>query len=231
MKYTSDAFPELTTLTNPKLTLFVRIVFLLFISFFLLLLYLIPFALINEYTNNTGAYILIVLYTLLLTYGVYKFITEYKKKSPHFIQKIVVNELGIHYHKINGEIEHLLYKDLNKSKQPYSKDIFTKTIGVNVSSKTVLKVFYNHQERTVSFQNTDIFYTYLSTNSRELRQHFLQGVTLYRPDLKIADSVFADFFIQPNTFEFDKKEQKKTMIIALIIFLAILAIVFLSINL
>ena len=92
-------------------------------------------------------------------------------------------------------------------------------------------MLYNHQERTVSFQNTDIFYTSISTNSRELRQHFLQGVTLYRPDLRIADSVYTDFFINPSSFEFDKKGYKKTMIIALIISIIILAIVFLSINL
>ncbi|AJA69185.1 hypothetical protein HX057_06315 [Myroides odoratimimus] len=230
MKYTSDTFPELVTLTNPKLTLLVRIVFLLFTTFLLVLLYLLPFALINDYTDSTEFYILIGIYTLLFTYGIYKFIKEYKKKNTTAIQKIIVNKLGIQYHKLNGEIEHLSYKDLNKSKQLYTKDIFTKTTGVNISSKTLLKVFYNQQERTISFQNTDIFYTYLSTNSRELRQHFLQGVTLYRPDLKIADSVYNDFFINPNTFEFDKKGYKKTMIIALIISLVILAIVFLSIN-
>ncbi|MEC4053606.1 hypothetical protein VSP10_12495 [Myroides odoratimimus] len=231
MKYTSDTFPELVTLTNPKLTLLVRIVFLLFTTFLLVLLYLLPFALINDYTDSTEFYILIGIYTLLFTYGIYKFIKEYKKKNTTVIQKIIVNKLGIQYHKLNGEIEYLLYKDLNKSKQPYSKDIFTKTIGVNISSKTVLKVLYNQQERIVSFQNTDIFYTSISTNSRELRQHFLQGVTLYRPDLRIADSVYTDFFINPSSFEFDKKGYKKTMIIALIISIIILAIVFLSINL
>lgn len=37
---------------------------------------------------------------------------------------------------------------------------------------------------------------------------FLQGVTLFRPDLEIEPSVYKEYFINPETFEFDKKTQR-----------------------
>ncbi|MDM1345872.1 hypothetical protein HX017_01880 [Myroides marinus] len=179
-------------------------------------------------TTTLEAYILLFLYILLLTYGTYKLVQKIREDKKNAIQQITINHKGIHYHKLNGNIVSILYSELTKSDHPYTEDIYAKTIGINESRRTVLKLFHKGIEKSVPFQHTNIFFTQLSINTRELRSHFIQGITLFRPDLKISQQVFTSFFINPTNSEFDKKKYIQTIFLAIILIIIIITLVIIT---
>lgn len=229
MRYSSSNFPELMSATSTRYTIGIRIILILFFVLLLSLFYIIPFVLFIDSTTTLEAYILLFLYILLLTYGTYKLVQKIRKDKKHATQQITINHKGIHYHKLNGNIESILYSELTKSNHPYTEDIYAKTIGINESRRTVLKLFHQGIEKSILFQHTNIFFTRLSINTRDLRSHFIQGITLFRPDLKISQQVFTSFFINPTNFEFDKKKYIQTIFLAIILIIIIITLVIISI--
>src|SRR5690606_33167800 len=88
--------------------------------------------------------------------------------------------------------------------------------GTAAYRQTFLKVFLKGSEKTVRYFHPDMAYSYYAENSRLLRSLFIQGITLFRPDLRIAANVYSEFSIHPQTFEFDKKGYWKAIVIAII---------------
>ncbi|MDG3583896.1 hypothetical protein [Galbibacter pacificus] len=163
-----------------------------------------------------------LIYYLLLLFGTYKLVKYIKSVKGESIKKVTINKEGVHYLKLNGKRESILFSELNKSPSPFSDDVFIKTVGVTPYSSTRLMIFYQGNEKHITFSNTDVMYTGAIGNWRELRGHFIQGITLFCPHLTISESVYSDFFIHPETFEFDTKEFKKTFLIVAIFILIIL---------
>ncbi|WP_335966360.1 hypothetical protein [Galbibacter sp. PAP.153] len=147
-----------------------------------------------------------------------------KSVKRESIKKVTINKEGVHYLKLNGKRESILFSELTKSSSPspFSDDVFIKTVGVTPYSSTRLIIFYQGNEKHITFSNTDVIYTGATGNWRELRGHFIQGIALFCPHLTISESVYSDFFIHPETFEFNAKEFKKTFLFAAIFILIIL---------
>ncbi|MDV4043728.1 hypothetical protein CMT37_12975 [Elizabethkingia anophelis] len=146
------------------------------------------------------------------------------KEKIDRINSISINEKGLHYHKASGEIQSILFNQLEKNNEPYSSDIDTETIGRY--APTLLYVYINGKKRSIRFNNTNIISSYYIGNHYTLRRYFVHGVSLFRPDLKIAPSIYSDFFIRKEDYGFDKMKFWKTILAVIIL----TAVIFCSIE-
>jgi len=221
---TKDNFPEIHSTPDWFRTWLIRGICIIVFGPLVLLLYTIPIAFYVDGTVSGEATIVFSVFyypfMIWMSVLVFRYIQRSRGDAPVHIW---VNKEGIVYEKANGSAEVLRYKDLDAT---YNRvivfDVFAKKIGRY--GPTELRVFYDGWERSVRF-HTDAGHSYYPGNVRELRSHFIRGITLFRPDLRVASYVYSAFFINPETYEFDKKDYWKTMIlVGILIILILLAI-------
>lgn len=219
--FTKDTFPEIRSEPNWFWTWCIRILFLVIFGPLIILLYTIPLAFYMDGSMDaSGLSAFGLIYYPFLIWMSYLAIRYMRRIKGNAIKYIRVNRNGVFYKRINGTEEMLLYEQLDIGPAYIVHDVFPKT-GFRYSP-TVLKVFLNGAERIVQF-HTDAAYSYYSGNRRLLRSHFIRGVALFRPELRIAPSVYSEFFIDPETYRFDKKAYWKT-IVAVIILISIIVV-------
>ncbi|MDR2223430.1 MAG: hypothetical protein LBE34_11935 [Flavobacteriaceae bacterium] len=223
---TKENFQPLYATNNLTLTRLLRLTFFLISLLFILPLYSIPLLLMDDITNSGINSIYYALYIVILTYLLYQLIKSIQKANKNSISNLMVDKEGLHYTFLNKNTEDILFKDLLPYKQSYTADILTRTEGIGASSKTVLMAHHKQQLRKLSFQNTFIFSNQYITNSGALRAHYIQGITLFRPDLKIDPSVFTNFHIHPQTFAYNQKDLKKALLLSIIFICVILSIIY-----
>lgn len=219
MVVSKDNFPEIISSPDWMCTWLIRSVFAFIFGLLMVLFYTLPvlFYIDGTIDENTIIAFMLIYYPSIIWLTV--FIIRYLRRiKGNSVQRIWVNEKGVFYEKINGTVTSLHYDQLESSQPPVIYDVFPKTFR---KGPTVLRVFVGGKEQTVSFENTDVAYSYYTGNHRELRSLFIQGIQLFRPDLRIAPYVYSSFYINPKTFEFDKKEYRKTIIIVLVFMILI----------
>ncbi|SEH95768.1 hypothetical protein SAMN02927937_02379 [Paenimyroides aquimaris] len=219
---TKDNFPEIKSEPNWFWTWCIRVVFFLLFGLIVLLFYALPFLFYIDGTiEGRQLFVFGIIYypiVIWLSYIAVRYLIRIKSKA---VRHITVNREGIFYEQLDGTVESLLYSQLAKSSNDFNiYDIFIGSnrvyTGTTTYSQTFLKVFLKGNEQKVRFFHPDVAYSYYARNSRLLRSHFIQGVTLFRPDLRIAPHVYSEFSIHPETFDFDKKEYWKAIVIAII---------------
>lgn len=212
-------FPAITSQPNRPATWALRLLLWIVVIAVFFSIYAIPtaFAFDPYYSSNWGIIVIIYLILLVLTAWLIKLIRTQKKNT---IVEIVVDEKGMHRKRFNGSIDSILYKDLQKNTNPYEGgDIYVVTPR---RSPPMLRLIKLSIETTAMF-TTDITYSYFTGNMFELRAHFIKGIQIFRPDLKIADDVFEKFYINRDDFSFDKKSYRKTILLVVILLLIIVA--------
>lgn len=131
-------------------------------------------------------------------------VKEYIIKRNHVASKIIVNETGILYCNSKREVvSQILYTDLIASGKDF--DVLT----VNTRSNGVipmLEVFTASEKKGGEASRIEmILPLHIVKDRYTLYAHFLRGISLFRPDLKIAPQVFLNYFIDPNTWEVNRK--------------------------
>src|SRR5690606_23727209 len=220
--FTKDNFPEIKSEPNWFWTWCIRIVFFPLFGSLVLCFYITPVLFyVDDMIEGGQLFAFGIIYypiVIWLSYIAVRYLKHIKSKAA---RHITVNREGIFYDQIDGTVESLLYSQLEKSSDDFNiYDIFIGSnrvyTGTTTYSQTFLKVFLKGNEQKVRFFHPDVAYSYYARNSRLLRSHFIQGVTLFRPDLRIAPHVYSEFSIHPETFDFDKKEYWKAIVIAII---------------
>lgn len=229
----SIPFPTLNSRPNLMLTWLLRIVFVPLIASVPLLVYALPAIFVLEtppfFSSPIEAAIFLIISYLMLT-GLYWWGFQYLRKvRARAIIQIEVNGTGVHYTHFNGTTSELPYQDLTYSENPYIKDIHTVTPH---KGPTRLKVIWKNPEtgeisnRAVQM-DTDIFYGKYTGNKSDLIGRFILGVHLFRPDLTVCDTVYSHFYINRDTYAFDKKSHLKVMIGAAIAIIVIVYLIYL----
>lgn len=211
-------FSSLTSQSNPIVTWLLRIVFVPIFAAIPILLYALPALFVIEspplFSSQTNEIIFLIVSYLLLTRLGWFVIQYFKKISSKAVTQIEVDEKGVHFKNFNVTTSTVLYQDLTHSDNPYTKDIHTESL---YKGPVLLKVFWRSPEtgkiinRSISF-DTDIFYGHYTSNKSDLIGRFLLGVRLFRPDLKVCDTVYSNFYIHRETFAFDRKNHRKVMV-------------------
>lgn len=226
--FTSDNFSEIRSEPNWFWTWFIRILFLGLFGSLIVLIYAIPLAFYIDGTiDGEELWAFGVIYYPIIIGMSYLLLRYIKRVKGNAVGHIKVNREGVFYEKMNGTVESLLYKQLEASSSYIVYDVFIGSrvihTGNTLYRQTFLKVFLKDGEKTLRFFHPDMAYSYYAGNSRLLRSHFIQGIVLFRPDLRIAPNVYTNFFIHPETYEFDKKAYQKTIAATIIFIILIFA--------
>jgi hypothetical protein len=222
MIYNKENFPKIISEHNLTAIIFVYLLFGLLCIAMLCLFIALPLSMQLEHNSrlSTGEMIFNLIYFPLLLWGIWALYKDYKRQKLKKIIRISIDHYGIHYHQYDGNVHSILYKQLESSTEAYVSDIDRK-IGTKYSPGYIFG-FKEGKQIPIHFSKPDNGLTYIPKNKYHLIGHFLQGVTLFCPHIKISQAVYADYFINPATFEFNKKAQIITYILVLILFMIIL---------
>lgn len=219
----ADDFPEKASRPDWFWTWVFRVFIFGLPGIMVVCIFMIPaaFALDGYYGDEpaTNIVVLTVSYALLLWFS-WLLARYFKSQRKHAVVTVRVDRQGVHYRYADGRSDSLLYTDLQRSNVRYTPDVFAKT---QRRGPTLLRVFVQGSPRTVTFM-TDIGYGYYTGNQRELLAHFIRGIQLFSRNLHVDSTVFSKFFIDPDTYVFDKKEWVKTAVTVVIILFLMLVL-------
>lgn len=119
--------------------------------------------------------------------------------------KIVVDHSGLlFYNSKNEVVEHILYIDLRSSKQNF--DIYTVT-PVGSGMIPLLEVTVQQKKKEDEIRRIDMNLPLLVVKNKVmLFAHFIHGISVFRPDLKVDPMTLRTFSINPNTWEIHKSK-------------------------
>jgi hypothetical protein len=222
MIYNKENFPQISSERNLTATILVYMLFGLLCIAMLALFIGIPLSMQLEHNSHlsNGEMIFNIIYFPMLLWGIWALYKDYRRQKIKKIVLITVDQYGIHYHQYNGIVKSILYKELERSTEAYVSDIDRK-IGSKYSPGYIFG-FKEGKYIPIPFSTSDNGLTYIPKNKYHLIGHFLKGITLFCPHIKISQAVYADYFINPDTFEFNKKSQIITYLLVLIVIMVML---------
>ncbi|MCC9065334.1 hypothetical protein [Flavobacterium piscisymbiosum] len=222
MIYSKENFPKITSERNLTATIFVYLLFGLLCIAMLCLFIALPLSMQLEHNSrlSTGEMIFDLIYFPILLWIIWALYKDFKRQETKKIILISIDLHGIHYHQYDGIVHSILYKQLESSTEAYGSDIDRK-IGTKYSPGYIFG-FKEGKQIPIHFSKAENGLSYIPKNKYYLIGHFLQGVTLFSPNIKISQAVYADYFINPVTFEFNKKAQIITYILIFILLMMIL---------
>ncbi|GAA3741761.1 hypothetical protein GCM10022422_26870 [Flavobacterium ginsengisoli] len=230
MIHNKENFPRISSERNNTATVVIYLLFGLLCLAMLSLFVGVPLSIQLEHNSSLSNREMIfdLIYFPLLLWGIWGLYKNYERQKHKKVILIAVDQDGLHHHQFNGTVQSILYKDLERSKEAYVSDIDRK-IGTKYSPGYIFG-FKNGVKVPLHFSTAENGLSYIPKNRNQLIAHFLQGAALFCPHIKISPAVYAENFINPKTFEFDKRAQRKTYFIALILIIIILVAIDLFIK-
>lgn len=152
-------------------------------------------------SNKVFFSVLALVYYPTLIYTMYRIFVHSRKSLKERVTKILVDNKGVHYYRVNGIPEEVLYTQIEKWN-------LTDVYDVSAAPRRkdyILAIRYGGNTIKVDFEKIDPGYIYI-INTRSLRRRFIQGIARFRPDLKIDPFVYEAFSIDPVNFRFDWKK-------------------------
>lgn len=230
MIYNKENFPLVSSERNRFATALVFVLFGLLSTALLSLFIALPLSIQLEHNSrmSSGEVIFNVIYFPLLLCGIWWLYKNYQRQKLKKTVLISIDREGLHHHLFDGTVQSVLYKELEGSNGTYVCDIDRK-IGTKYSPGYIFGHIKGKQI-PIHFFKPDNGMTYIPKNRYQLIGHFLQGVSLFCPHLRISQAVYADYYINPNTFEFNKKAHMITYVLAILVIVIILIAVDLFIK-
>ena len=222
MIYTKENFPEIASERHQILTVVMYGMFGLLFVAMLVLLVALPLSIQLEHNSQLSKNEIIfnAIYFPLVLCGIWGLYINYQRHRHKKVILIYIDRDGLHHQQFDGTVKSVLYKELGKSTEPYINDIDRK-IGTKYSQSYIFG-FKGGIRVPIHFSTAENGLSYIPKNRNQLIAHFLKGAALFCPHLKISPAVYSDYFIDPNTLEFNKKAQGITYFIIFIILIAVL---------
>ncbi|KAF2330909.1 hypothetical protein [Flavobacterium nitrogenifigens] len=225
MIYNKENFPKISSERNTAATVAIYMLFGLLCIAMLVLFVGIPLSLQLEYNSRLSNEEMIFnfIYFPLLFWGIWALYKNYLQQKQKKVILISVDQHGVHHYQYDGTVKSVLYKELGRSGESYVNDIDRK-VGTKYSPAYIFG-FKDGVKVPIHFSTAENGLSYVPKNKYQLIAHFLQGATLFCPHLKISPVVYTSNFINPKTFEFDKKAERIAIFIAFILVIIILVAV------
>lgn len=140
--------------------------------------------------------------SLLILIPVIRYYIIRRKKVPN---TIVVDRSGLlFYNSKNEVVEQILYTELRSSNKIF--DIYTvNPIGSGIVP--LLEITVQQEKKENKNKRIDMnLPLHVVKNKVELYAHFIHGISVFRPDLKVDPMTFRTFSIDPNTWEINKRK-------------------------
>lgn len=154
---------------------------------------------------------------------------EMMRNQDEKISGLLINHEGILFlnrkEKVLSEIK---YQDLVKSKDPYTKDIYSESQNPGKYSNFRKKLYVHEKDETGKSKKKLVNLDVIPLKNRyDLIGHFLKGIQTFRPDLKIDPEVYRDFYLDEKTLLYApdnlKNDMKVKIITIAVVILVILA--------
>lgn len=129
---------------------------------------------------------------------------QYIIKRKSIARRIVVDSTGILFYNSKNEItEKILYTALRPSKQNF--DVYTiSPIGSGIAP--LLEITVQPEKKNESTQRIDMNLPFrIVKNKPSLYAHFMHGISVFRPDLRIDPSALKSFSVNSDTWKVDHK--------------------------
>lgn len=230
IKTMKEAFPEMRSETyNPQYIAGVRwSIVILFAAVAVVLLRFFIDALSDPSTDTASDMIFLLLFLIagsLAGWLVYEMMRNQDEK----ISGLLINHQGILFLNRNDEVlSAIKYYDLVKSDNPYTKDIFSESRASGKYSDFRKNLYVHEKDENRNPQKKLINLDVIPLKNRyDLIGHFLKGVHVFRPDLKINPEVYKDFYLDEKTLRYApenlKNDMKMKIITIAVVILVILA--------
>lgn len=146
------------------------------------------------------------------------------RDKDHEVSCLIVNSRGILFLDKNDKVlSEMKYQDLVKSRNPYTRDIFSEASAGKSDFRKKLWVHERGENGEVKKRKAN-FEVIPLKNKYSLIGHFLKGVTLFRPDLNIDAEVYKDFYLDEKTFRFMAGNLRKDILLKTVIIAAIILV-------
>lgn len=153
-----------------------------------------------ERPDLSAGMVLLMVTLSALCFGIsYAVVKMARKAFKRRCVSVVVDALGLHRRLADGHVETIRYSDLRPA--PASAyDVYIQTVYRRPSR---LKVHMAQPGRALAQPHTvncalDFRFT---MNRLALIGHFIRGIRTFRPELRISDTVYTHFFIDPQSHQ------------------------------
>lgn len=200
---TKFSFPAIESIINRPATFILNLTFSGLLLFLFLLFVLGP--VYGIYKRGWSG----MIYTVFICWGISLLILipatrHYMMRRKRIASKIIVNSTGLLFYNSKNEVVHqILYTELRPSKQNF--DIYTVTpIGSGIVP--LLEITIQQEKTEATIRRIDMnLPLHVVKNKFILYALFMQGISIFRPDLKIDPMALKSFSIDPDTWEFNNK--------------------------
>lgn len=223
-----EAFPEMRSETyNPKYIAAVRwSMVILFAAIAVVLLRFFIDALSEPSTDTASDMIFFLLFLIAGSLSGW-LVYEMMRNQDEKIIGLLINHQGILFlNRDNKILSAIKYYDLVKSDNPYTKDIFSES-ATNGKYGSFRKNLYVHQkDENRQPQKKLVGLDAIPLKNRyDLIGHFLKGVQMFRPDLKINPEVYKDFYLDEKTLRYTPENLKSDMKVKIITIAVVILVI------
>lgn len=201
---TAITFPSVESRINWWATYLLRITFFGFLLFFFCLFVLGPAYGIYKRGWKAMFSVTLMCWTISLVVLI-PVIHYYIIRRKKMTNKMVINHFGILFYNSKNEVtEQILYSELRPSKKNF--DIFIIT-PVGSAMVPLLEVTVREEKKDDEARRIDMnLPLHIVKNKTTLYAHFMHGISIFRPDLKIDPIALKSFSVDPETWEVHKSK-------------------------
>lgn len=190
MDFHSNDFPEIESVKAAKRTLWVKVMTAIVFAGIVLAVLNMEITIIQSQSVNPGLKILsVVLSLLLLSFLVYTVLKGASDSRKNKINRITVDQNGLHHYKDNVIMESLAFESLRPGLDLENYDVIVSE-GED-TSYTVCVYYFDKANTITSLKAVTLNTPFSIRNAEELERHFITGILKFRPDLKVSPKVLA----------------------------------------
>ncbi|MDQ0593098.1 hypothetical protein QFZ37_001467 [Chryseobacterium ginsenosidimutans] len=154
----------------------------------LMMILMTGFTLASESIKFEIKILIVVLAILIIGLFVWLLIVQIRKKSTTKIIRVTVDKTGIHHYSNKGLVKSIQYNQLMPDPENGKYDFF---IYLDQTDTNMDLCFYVLDDAVEKVVRKALFIEgdFVITNGNTLKKHFIKGIIMFRPDLKIDPGV------------------------------------------
>ncbi|MGG5207317.1 hypothetical protein ACQWU4_00120 [Chryseobacterium sp. MIQD13] len=139
--------------------------------------------------------LLAIIAILLIIFITWLLIIQFKNNSQKKVTHVIVDREGLHHYRNEELIKTINYNDLKTAPQNERYDVFFYNPPESEAYSDLC--FYIYDEESKMAVRKAVFFEgdTVITNGKQLLAHFIKGIVLFRPDLRIDPNLFEIFKI------------------------------------
>jgi len=183
-----NQFPAIDSKTSKGWTLAIKVFFSIFTVLIPLMMILMAWLTLASKIKFEIKFLIVVLAIFVIGLFVWLLRVQIRKKTTTKIIRATVDKTGIHYYSNKGLVKSVRYNQLMPNPENGKYDVFIPLDQTDTIMDLCFYVFDDAVEKVVMkafFIEGDV----VITNGNSLKEHFIKGIIMFRPDLKIAPGV------------------------------------------